>query len=50
MGLTGIDCILVSTAVKSRCDYFVTGDKQILRLKRVKDMQIVTAADFLRSI
>lgn len=38
---------VLEAAVKENCDYIVTGDKQILKLSRIKNTKIVTSTKFL---
>lgn len=38
---------VLEAAVAGACDYIVTGDKDLLRLKEYKGIAIVTAAEFL---
>ncbi len=38
---------ILETAVKGKCDFLVTGDKDLLILKKYKNLQIVTPAQFL---
>jgi predicted nucleic acid-binding protein len=37
---------IVQTALSAKADYLVTADKELLKLRRVHDVQIVTAARF----
>ena len=39
---------VLEAAITGRCDYIVTGDMDLLRLKHYKDIAIVTAAEFLK--
>jgi putative PIN family toxin of toxin-antitoxin system len=41
---------ILETAVKSRADYLVTGDKPLLALASYRDIQIVTSRDCLAII
>lgn len=41
---------VLEAAVAGACDYIVTGDKDLLRLKQYKGIAIVTAAEFLKVI
>lgn len=41
---------VLEAAVAGACDYIVTGDKDLLRLKQFKGIAIVTAAGFLKVI
>ena len=38
---------VLEAAVAGACDYIVTGDKDLLRLKEYKEITIVTAAEFI---
>lgn len=40
------DDFILAAAVKADCDYLVTGDKDLLVLKKVSDMSIVTPREF----
>lgn len=42
------DNAIVETAVRSKADYLVTADREILKLKKVGHVRIVTAAEFAR--
>lgn len=39
---------VLEAAIKGRCDYIVTGDKDLLELKSYQDIKIVTVAEFLK--
>lgn len=39
---------VLEAAITGQCDYIVTGDKDLLRLKQYKDIVIVTATKFLK--
>ena len=40
----------ISCALDARCLYIVSGDKDLLSIKSFKDIEIVTAAEFLKQI
>ena len=40
------DDAIVQTAVSAGADYLVTEDKEILRLKKIRGVQVITAAEF----
>ena len=42
------DDAIVQTAVTAGADYLVTADKEILKLKKVRGVQLITAAEFAR--
>jgi putative PIN family toxin of toxin-antitoxin system len=44
------DNFLLSLAIDSKADYLVTGDKDLLELKKIKGTQIITISDFLKEI
>lgn len=44
-----IDAI-VQTALSARADYLVTADQEILKLKKVGNVEIITAAEFARRL
>ena len=39
---------IVQTALSAKADYLVTADREILKLKKVRSLQIITASDFER--
>jgi putative PIN family toxin of toxin-antitoxin system len=41
---------ILETAVKGKASYLVTGDKLLLKLKRYKDIKIVSVKEFLEVI
>lgn len=41
---------LLATALAGNADYLVTGDKGVLGLKRVEDVEILTARTFLEEV
>lgn len=41
---------VVEAAVEGRCDYIVTGDRDLLELKQVQKIKIVTPAKFLAGL
>ncbi|MBI2032189.1 MAG: putative toxin-antitoxin system toxin component, PIN family [Candidatus Levybacteria bacterium] len=38
---------VLEAAIEGRCNYIVTGDKELLELKKYKNIKIVNAKDFL---
>ena len=44
------DDAIVQTAVSARADYLVTEDQEVLKLKKVGNVTIITAADFARRL
>jgi putative PIN family toxin of toxin-antitoxin system len=44
------DDAIVQTALSARADYLVTADQEILRLKKVGNVAIITAAEFARQL
>lgn len=44
------DNFLLSLAVDGKADYLLTGDKDLLELKRIKSTKIQTLTDFLKNI
>lgn len=42
------DDAIVQTALSARADYLVTADQEVLKLKKVRNMTILTAAEFAR--
>ena len=41
---------LLATALEGKADYIISGDKDLLTLKRFRNVRVVTAAEFLRNI
>lgn len=44
------DNSIVETAVRAKADYLVTADREILKLKKVANVTIITAAEFARRL
>lgn len=44
------DNFLLSLAVDGRADYLLSGDKDLLQLKRIKSTKIITLTDFLNKM
>lgn len=44
------DDAIVQTALSARADYLVTADQEILKLKKVGNVEIITAAEFARRL
>ena len=44
------DDAIVQTAISARADYLVTDDQEILKLKKVGNVEIITAAEFARRL
>lgn len=44
------DNAIVETAIRSKADYLVTADREILKLKKVANVRIITAAEFARRL
>lgn len=42
------DNAIVETAIRSKADYLVTADREILKLKKVANVRIITAVEFAR--
>ena len=40
----------IECATDAQCLYIVSGDKDLLSLKRIKDIQVVTIAEFFQSV
>lgn len=40
----------IECAIDAQCLYIVSGDKDLLSLKRIKDIQVVTVAKFFQSV
>jgi len=43
------DLPVIGTAVKGKCRYIITGDNDLLRLKKYNEITILTPNDFLKS-
>ena len=41
------DDIILETAVESNADFIISGDEHLLKLKKFKDIKIVTCSEFL---
>lgn len=39
---------IIEAAIEGKCDYIITGDKDLLVLKRYKNIKIVTPTEFLK--
>lgn len=44
------DLVVLATAIESESDYLVTGDKQLLNLRRYGSVRIIRASEFLALI
>ncbi|TSC95701.1 MAG: hypothetical protein CEN88_443, partial [Candidatus Berkelbacteria bacterium Licking1014_2] len=44
------DNIFLETAIAGKADYLVTGDKDLLTLKKINGTQIITLRDFLTEL
>ena len=44
------DNAIVETAVRAKADYLVTADREILKLKKIGNVTIITAAEFARHL
>jgi putative PIN family toxin of toxin-antitoxin system len=44
------DNFLLALAIDSKADLLITGDKDLLELKKVQETRIITIADFLKEI
>jgi predicted nucleic acid-binding protein len=42
------DLLILAAAIESQADYLVTGDKELLHLKRFHAVHIITPSAFLR--
>ena len=42
------DDAIIQTALTAKADYLVTEDQEVLELKRIGSVQIITAAEFAR--
>lgn len=47
--LKTIDATHIATAVSGDCKFFITEDKQILKLKKFENVKIITPQEFLKS-
>jgi len=39
--------MLIETAINGRAEFIITGDPHLLKLKKFKDVKIITAKEFL---
>ena len=37
---------IIQTALKAKADYLVTADKEILKLRKIQDLLIITPSEF----
>ena len=44
------DNAIVETAIRAKADYLVTADREILKLKKIGNVTIITAAEFARRL
>ena len=44
------DNAIVETAIRAKADYLVTADREILKLKKIGNVTIITAAEFARCL